>query len=134
MKPQNFTTEDSEKKNFRFFKNSVNSVVASSPGEFPLKEITKRIISGAIEVHSSLGPGLLENVYEEALSHEFNLRKIVHERQKEISLKYKGKDIGRHRIDYLIEDEVIVEIKAVETMNKIYDAQLLTYLTKELDY
>jgi GxxExxY protein len=46
------------------------------------------------------------------------LRKIVHERQKEISLKYKGKDIGRHRIDYLIEDEVIVEIKAVETMNK----------------
>jgi len=71
MKPQNCTTEDSEKKNFRFFKNSVNSVVASSPGEFPLKEITKRIISCAIEVHSSLGPGLLENVYEEALSHEF---------------------------------------------------------------
>ena len=51
MKPQNFTTEDAEKKNFRFFKNSVNSVVASSPCEFPLKEITKRIISCAIEVH-----------------------------------------------------------------------------------
>ena len=99
-----------------------------SPGEFPLKEITKRIISCAIEVHSFLGPGLLENVYEEALSHEFKLRNIAYERQKEISLKYKGKDIGKHRIDYLIEDEVIVEIKAVETMNKIYEAQLLTYL------
>jgi len=99
-----------------------------SPGEFPLKKITERIISCAIEVHSSLGPGLLENVYEEALSHEFKLRNVVYERQKEISLKYKGKDIGKHRIDYLIEDEVIVEIKAVEIMNKIYEAQLLTYL------
>ena len=99
-----------------------------SPGEFPLKEITNRIISCAIEVHSLLGPGLLESVYEEALSHEFILRKIAHERQKEISLKYKGKDIGKHRIDYLVENEVIVELKAVETMNKIYEAQLLTYL------
>ena len=53
---------------------------------------------------------------------------IVFERQKEISLKYKDKDIGKHRIDYLVENEVIVELKAVETMNRIYEAQLLTYL------
>ena len=53
---------------------------------------------------------------------------IVFERQKEISLKYKDKDIGKHRIDYLVENEVIVELKAVELMNKIYEAQLLTYL------
>ncbi|MBI4697937.1 MAG: GxxExxY protein, partial [Nitrospirae bacterium] len=78
MKPQNFTTEVSEKKNIRSSKNSVNSVVASSPGEFPLKEITKHIIC-SIEVHSTLGHGLLENVYEEALSHEFNLREIEYE-------------------------------------------------------
>ncbi len=110
-------------------KNSVFSRrTCLSADRFPLKEITERIISCAIEVHSSLGPGLLENVYEEALSHEFKLRNIAYERQKGISLKYKGKDIGKHRIDYLIEDEVIVEIKAVETMNKIYKAQLLTYL------
>ena len=51
----------------------------------------------------------MENVYEEALSHEFKLRNIVFERQREISLKYKGKDIGKHRIDYLIGNEVIVE-------------------------
>ena len=128
MKPQKFTTENTERKNFRFFKSSVNSVVASSQKEYPLKEITGEIISCAIEVHSTLGPGLLENVYEEALSHEFTLRGIAYDRQKEISLKYKGKDIGRHRIDFLVEDEVILELKAVEAMNKIYEAQLLTYL------
>ena len=99
-----------------------------TPNEFPLKEITGKVISCAIEVHSTLGPGLLENVYEEALGHEFTLRGIVYERQKEINLQYKGKEIGRHRIDFLVEDEVIVELKAVEGMNKIYEVQLLTYL------
>jgi len=99
-----------------------------SPKEFPLKEITQRIISCALEVHSTLGPGLLESVYEEALAHEFTLRGIRHIRQKEINLNYKGKDVGRHRIDYLVEDKVIVEIKAVEALHRIYDAQVLTYL------
>ena len=99
-----------------------------SQKEFPLQDITKQIISCAIEVHSTLGPGLLESVYEEALDYEFTLRKVVYERQKEISLKYKGKDVGNHRIDFLIEKKVIVELKAVEKMNKIYEAQILTYL------
>ena len=96
--------------------------------DFPLKDITKQIISCAIEVHSILGPGLLESVYEEALTHEFSVRKLRYERQKEICLSYKGKDIGNHRMDYLIEDDVIVELKAVETMHRIYEAQVLTYL------
>jgi len=95
---------------------------------FPFKEITERIIACALEVHSTLGPGLLENVYEEALAHEFNLRGVRYDRQKEISLKYKGKDIGKHRVDYLVESEVIVELKAVESLHKIYEAQVLTYL------
>ena len=103
-----------------------NTLCASK--EFPLKDITELIISCAIEVHSTLGPGLLESVYEEALAHEFTLRDILYNRQKEISLKYKGKDIGRHRIDFLVESEVIVELKAVESINKIFEAQLLTYL------
>jgi GxxExxY protein len=64
--------------------------------DFPLKDITQHIISCAIEVHSTLGPGLLESVYEEALAHEFSLRKLRYERQKEICLRYKGKDIGSH--------------------------------------
>ena len=96
--------------------------------EFPLKDITEKIIACTIEVHSTLGPGLLESVYEEAIAHEFTLRGIKFEKQKEISLKYKGKDIGKQRIDFLVENEVVLELKAVETMNKIYQAQLLTYL------
>ena len=103
-----------------------NSLCA--PKEFPLKAITEKIISCAIEVHSTLGPGLLESVYEEALAHEFGLRDIVYVRQKEISLKYKGKAVGKHRIDYLVEDEIIVELKAVEIIHNIYEAQVLTYL------
>ncbi len=96
--------------------------------DFPLKAITEKIISSAIEVHSTLGPGLLENIYEEALAYEFELRSIRYEKQKEIGLKYKDRDIGKHRIDFLVEDQVVVELKAVGTMHKIYEAQLLTYL------
>ena len=99
-----------------------------SPKEFPSKDITEKIISCAIEVHSTLGPGLLESVYEEALAYEFELRGIEYEKQKEIRLKYKGREIGNHRIDFLAEREVILEIKAVEQIHKIYEAQVLTYL------
>ncbi|MCK4329994.1 GxxExxY protein [candidate division WOR-3 bacterium] len=99
-----------------------------SPKEFPLKDITEKIIACAIEVHSTLGPGLLESVYEEALAYEFELRGIRFERQKEIMLEYKGRSIGPHRIDFLIEGQVILEIKATEGMKKIFEAQLLTYM------
>jgi len=99
-----------------------------SLNEFPLKDITEKIIGSAIEVHSTLGPGLLESVYEEALAYEFELRGINFERQKEITLKYKGRNIGPHRIDFLIERQVILEIKATEGMKKIFEAQTLTYM------
>ena len=95
---------------------------------YPYKDITERIISCAIEVHSNLGPGLLESIYEEALAYEFTLQNIIFERQKEISLDYKGKEVGKHRIDFLIQNEVIIELKAVEAMNKVFEAQLLTYM------
>jgi GxxExxY protein len=108
--------------------NSFKSVQAGTSKDFPLKELSEQIISCAIEVHTLLGPGLLENVYEEALAHEFNIRGISFERQKEINLQYKGKDIGKHKLDYLVSGEVIVELKAVETMNKLFEAQVLTYL------
>ena len=96
--------------------------------EYPHSEITREIIACAIEVHSHLGPGLLESVYEQALAHEFDLRHVGYERQKQIELEYKGKDVGLHRVDFLVEGEVIVELKAVEHVNKIYEAQVLTYL------
>jgi len=84
MKPQNVTTENTKKKSHKYSKN-MNSVVRAYPNEFPLKEVTERIISCAMEVHSTLGPGLLESVYEEALAHEFSLRGIIYEKQKEQS-------------------------------------------------
>ena len=96
--------------------------------EYPLSNVTETIIACAMEVHSMLGPGLLENVYEEALAHEFQLRGVRYEKQKEIFLKYKGKEIGKHRVDFLVEGVVVLELKSVESMHKIFEAQVLTYL------
>lgn len=96
--------------------------------EFPLKDLNEKIISAAIEVHTKLGPGLLESLYEEALAYEFDLRNIKYERQKNINLIYKGKSIGDHRIDFLVENETILELKAVNQITDIFMAQVLTYL------
>ena len=71
---------------------------------------------------------MLESVYEEALAHEFDIRNIQYERQYSIGLKYKGKDIGQHRLDFFVEGNVVLEIKAVENLPRIVEAQVLTYL------
>ena len=96
--------------------------------KYPDSQLTREIISCAIEVHSILGPGLLENVYEEALCHELNLRNIPFERQKEIELSYKGQAVGLHRLDLVVDDKIILELKAVNELNKIYEAQIISYL------
>ncbi len=96
--------------------------------KYPEKELTKQIISAAIEVHSSLGPGLLEKLYEEALAYEFELRNIKYERQKEIILTYKNKKIGTHRLDLLVENRVVVELKAVNELHPVFGAQIISYL------
>lgn len=96
--------------------------------DYLFKDITEKIIGAAIEVHKTLGPGLLEGIYEKALAHELSLRNIKHERQKEISIEYKGISAGNHRIDLLVEDKVIVELKTVDVLHPIHDAQLITYL------
>jgi len=96
--------------------------------EFPLKELTNQIIACAIEVHKILGPGLLETIYESALSREYIIRKINFERQKEVNLLYKDFDVGKHRLDFMVEKHVILELKAVENIHPIHEAQLLTYL------
>ncbi|MBU4484837.1 GxxExxY protein [bacterium] len=95
---------------------------------YPLSEFTEKIIKCSIEVHSNLGPGLLEKLYEEALIHEFELQNISFERQKIIKFFYKNKEIGNHKLDCVVEDKVILELKAVDELNKIHKAQLLTYL------
>jgi GxxExxY protein len=90
--------------------------------------LTEKIIAAAIEVHRELGPGLLESIYESALCREFDLRGIPYARQVVVPVHYKEVQIGEHRIDLLIADQVVVEIKAVERMDPVFDAQLLSYL------
>ncbi len=90
--------------------------------------LTKKIIGAAIEVHRLLGPGLLEAIYEAALCIEFELRVIKYKRQVEIDVVCKGNAIKGQRIDILVEDEVIVELKAVTKLPDVAMAQTLSYL------
>jgi GxxExxY protein len=91
--------------------------------------LTYKIIGASIEVHKALGPGLLESAYEACLVHELHLRNLKVEQQKALPLRYKGLllDCG-YRIDLMVEDQVIVEIKSVKEIAPIHEAQLLSYL------
>ena len=94
-----------------------------------MNNLTEQIIGAAIDVHKELGPGLLENTYERCLIHELLLRDIKAERQKKQPIVYKGLEIDEgYRIDILVEDEIILELKVVEELNNVHMAQLLTYL------
>ena len=90
--------------------------------------LTQKIIGAAIEVHKTLGPGLLESIYEEAICHESDLRGIRYARQVEIEVIYKDKAIKGQRIDILAENEVIVEIKSLSKLPDVSTAQILSYL------
>jgi GxxExxY protein len=92
-------------------------------------EVSERIIGAAIEVHKYYGPGLVEQVYEEALCHEFSLRGIRFERQKQVPIFYKGVKLGIPlRLDLIVEQLVIVDLKAKEEVNAFDRAKLLSYL------
>ena len=93
-------------------------------------ELSYLIIGAAIEVHRELdGPGLLEDVYEEALCHELSLKGLKVARQRGVPLEYKGKLLQKRLVlDVMVEDMVIVEVKSVDSYHDIYEAQLLTYL------
>jgi GxxExxY protein len=97
--------------------------------EIDINHLTGEVIGAAIEVHKALGPGLLESAYEECLSHELDLKKIQYERQKPLPVQYKDVklDCG-YRLDLIVENRLIVELKACESLLPIYEAQLLTYL------
>jgi GxxExxY protein len=90
--------------------------------------LTQSIIGAAIEVHRILGPGLLKSVYEEAFSVELEIQNIPFRRQVGVDVQYKGRVIKGQRIDLLVKDEVIVELKAVSTVPEIVTAQVLSYL------
>ncbi|MBQ3238313.1 MAG: GxxExxY protein [Bacteroidaceae bacterium] len=94
-----------------------------------LDELSYKVIGCAIEVHRTLGPGLLESAYEKALMHELKLNNIPVKSQVEVSMNYKGVDIGEGlRIDLLIDNQLIVELKSVEEFKPVHYKQLLTYL------
>jgi GxxExxY protein len=92
-------------------------------------ELTKVIIGAAIDVHRQLGPGLLESAYEACLCHEFGLRQILYESQKPLPVIYKGLSLEcGYRVDVLVDSKVVLEIKSVEAVLPIHEAQMLTYM------
>jgi GxxExxY protein len=94
-----------------------------------INQITEVVIGAAIEVHRHLGPGLLESAYQTCLAREMSLRGLNFEGQKLLPLEYKGVPIDcGYRLDFLVEQSVVVELKTVESIQPIHEAQLLTYL------
>jgi len=90
---------------------------------------TEEVVSACIEVHRHLGPGLLESIYERCLCKELTLRAIPFERQRVVRVTYKGEAFdAAHRLDVVVRDSIVVEIKAVERLTDVHHAQVLTYL------
>lgn len=91
--------------------------------------ISQRVIGAAIEVHRHLGPGLLESIYEECLAMELELQGIEFRRQAEVLSHYKGRRLhNSFKVDFKVEESLLVELKAVESLHEVHTAQLLTYL------
>jgi GxxExxY protein len=90
--------------------------------------ITDSIIAAAIAVHRELGPGFLETIYEQALAVEFAIRGIAFVRQRPIPLFYRDHQIGEHRLDFVVEEKIVVELKAVDTLENVHFAIVRSYL------
>ncbi len=111
------------------YQNTVHHGGTETRRKLVLQDLTEQVIGAAIEVHKQLGPGLLESAYEECLCHELHLLGISFKRQVPLPVEYKGikLDCG-YKLDILVEDAVILELKCVEKVLPIHEAQLLTYL------
>lgn len=92
------------------------------------EELSGKIIACAIEVHKTLGPGFLEAIYQAALPLELHRAGLSVEEQKEVKIFFHGKEIGTHRLDLIVENQIVVELKAVKELTDIHAAQLLSYL------
>lgn len=92
-------------------------------------ELSNKVIGCAIEVHKALGPGLLESAYQQCLCHELTLNKIQFEIEKPVPVAYKGINLNcGYRIDVLVENDIILELKSVEQLNRVHEAQILSYM------
>jgi GxxExxY protein len=96
---------------------------------YPHQAITEKIIAAAIEVHQYLGPAYHEAIYQRALAHELVLRHIPFEREKEIEVSYKAQVVGTYRLDFLVDEAVIVELKVVDALSDVHLSQMLSYLS-----
>jgi GxxExxY protein len=92
------------------------------------EELSGRIIEAAIAVHRALGPGFLESIYENAMKTALRHRGIAHQSQKEVTIVFEGEEAGVHRLDLLVENEIVVELTAVKTLEEIHFAQTRSYL------
>ena len=104
------------------------SIANRSEPSQEVDDLARKVIGAAIEVHRALGPGYLESVYEEALAYEIGLNNIPYERQKSVKVAYKGHSVGEGKLDLLIAKILPVELKAVDALAPIHQAQLISYL------
>ena len=102
--------------------------IATNSTNIIYRDLSYQIMGAIFEVHKELGPGFLESVYEKALIEEFSKKEIKVETQKVINVIYKGRKIGVHRLDLVVEGKVVVELKTVERFSTYHTAQLLSYL------
>lgn len=93
-----------------------------------MNELTEQVIGAAIEVHRALGPGFLEATYGKALAIELRYRGISYTQEAPVSLSYRGESVGEGRLDFLVEDKLILELKAVDQLHPIHTAQAISYL------
>jgi GxxExxY protein len=96
--------------------------------EILFKGLSFKVVGAAMEVHRLLGPGFLESVYQSSLEHEFELQGITFKQQKRLTVKYKDIVVGDYIADFVIDEKIIVEIKAVSNLNSSHQAQALNYL------
>lgn len=96
--------------------------------QYQYSELTGKVIGCAMEVHRHLGNGFQEVIYQRALSIELHMQGIEHIREQEMPLQYKGHDIGTRRVDFFIEDKIMLEIKAVKELEDVHLAQAINYL------
>lgn len=94
----------------------------------PADALTQAIIECIIQVHRTLGPGFLESVYQNALEIELKQRNLKIEKERELTIEYRGEIVGRHRLDLVVEDSIILELKTVEALSKAHYAQIRSYL------
>ena len=93
-----------------------------------LEDLTNQVIGACIAVHKEKGPGFLESIYENCLKIEFRTRGIKAEFQKEVEIRYDGELVGTHKLDILVNDELVVELKAIKVLEDVHFAQVRSYL------